>query len=89
MGGDYSMLRGATGADYALFVVAREIEESGGRVLLGALSGIMTFPKRLAVACVADLLRKRMIWCHVEAYRGDLADPDDARAAIGKLFSDF
>jgi hypothetical protein len=90
MGGDYSMLLGAIGADYVLFVVVRELDESAGRALLGFASGTVTRFRDVAVACVADLLRKRMVWCNVKAdYRGDLTEPEDARIIMGKLLEEF
>jgi hypothetical protein len=87
---DCTALRNATGADYALFFRVRELGESTGRHVVQAFAGMTTFFKTVAVACVADLARREMVWCHSASdILGDLSNPQEARSTVQNLLSDF
>jgi hypothetical protein len=88
--GNFVLLRKATGADYALLVVVRDLRETTGRGVANFLTGRYTYFKQVGVACVADLVKRTMIWCHTEADAwGDLRNPKEAQRAVKKLLSDL
>jgi hypothetical protein len=87
---DYTPLRQATGADYALFVVVRDLRETTGRALALAFGGARTSFKQVAVACVADLTKQHMVWCQAKSDAwGDLRKPQEAQRAVAELLSDL
>lgn len=87
---NHTEFRTATGADYVLFVLVRDLRETSGRVVLNVLGRQNTSFKQVGVACVANLFQKRMIWCHVKSDAwGDLTDPVEARKAVMELLSDL
>lgn len=87
---DYTPLRTALDADYALFVVVRDLRETEGSQLLNAVTGKHTYFKQVGVACLADLVQRRMVWCHASSDAwGDLRKADQAKRAVRELLSDF
>lgn len=87
---DYTPLRQATGADYALIVVVRDLRETSGRKLANAFVGRWTYFKQVGVACVVDLTQNQMTWCHARSDAwGDLRNPQEARRAVAELLSDL
>jgi hypothetical protein len=88
--GNYAQLRKTTGADYALFVLMRDLRETTGRGVANFFTGRHTYFKQVGVACVADLAKRSMVWCHTESDAwGDLRNPQEARRAVQKLLSDL
>lgn len=88
--GDYTPLRNAIGADFALFVRVQDVRQTTGRTVGDALTGRSTTLFKEAVACVADLVRQEMIWCHPgrEPW-DDLHNPQDANRVVRELLSDL
>jgi hypothetical protein len=87
---DYTPLRTGLGADYVLFVVVRDLRESGGKEMLDLLVGKHTYFKQVGVACLVDLAQRRMTWCHATSDAwGDLRKADQAKRAVRELLSDF
>jgi hypothetical protein len=87
---DFKPLREATGAEYVLFVRIQDLRESTGRKVANAFTGGYTFFMREAVACVADLARGEMVWCHAgKTPWNDLRNPQEASLVVQELFSDL
>jgi hypothetical protein len=88
--GDFTPLRQATGADYVLFVVMRDLRETPGRMITMALGGGRTRFKQVGVACVVDLTKQHMVWCHAKSDAWiNLRDPVEAHSAVAELLSDL
>ena len=87
---DYEPLRSALKADFALIVVVRDAQETSGRVVGNFFAGVDTYFKRVAVACVAEFLYGRMVWCHSEVdFLGNLQDPRTTHNLVLRLLSDL
>jgi hypothetical protein len=85
---DISRVRAALEADYALFVVLKQMRQTTGRKVLLALGGGYAVGKQIDVACIADLRDGRMTWCAMERDDGgDLADPGRVSSVVRKLLA--
>jgi hypothetical protein len=86
--GDLEPLAQAFHADTALAVLISDTHETGGRAVLGAMAGVVTYWKQIGAACLVSLHDGRMLWCDakVDAW-GDLRTPATAQAAVRELLA--
>jgi len=93
-------LQQRTGADYALFTVARDSYSSSGRKVTSALLGLMAAAggvvyvrgggRQVAYSSLVDLQTGRVLWFNLMGRAsGDLRDPKGATETIDALFKDF
>jgi hypothetical protein len=75
-GRDVAQVRAALDANFALFVMLKQMRQTSGRKVLLALGGGYTIGKQIDVACIADLRDGRMTWCATQRDdQGALAAP--------------
>jgi hypothetical protein len=99
LGNGAQAIREATGADYALFLFARDSFSSGGRKALQVLGlascavGVCLAPgggSQIAFVSLADLKTGNIIWFNLLAKQtGDLRDPAGAVASVSALIAEM
>jgi hypothetical protein len=86
----YERLRNAMGADFALIVRVSDTRSTGGRMVMSALGGMVTYWTKIVSVCVADLHYGRMVWCESKVDGSRLmTDPEGVQAAFSQIFSGF
>ena len=91
LGPGVSVLRDATGADYALFTYIRDSYTGGGRAamrVVGALllGGDIGGGQQVGLASLVDLRTGQIVWFNLLVDEsGDLRDANGARATVASL----
>jgi hypothetical protein len=91
LGNGVQALRDAHGADYALFIHARDSFASAGRVALNVVTAILFRSagqggRQVAFASLVDLESGDVVWFNVlQSGGGDLRDPKLARQSVDQL----
>jgi len=86
--GDVPPIRSALGADFALFVVLKQMRQTKAAMGMMILGGAYTIGKQIDVACVADLRDGKMTWCSTAKDEGgDLDDRERIGIVVRKILN--
>jgi len=96
LGPEASAIARSQNANYAMFIYVRDSYSTGGRVLVIALTAIMSLGQvglpggsQVGFASVVDLKTGDIVWFNrMVRGRGDLRTPDPARETVNALVGD-